>query len=673
MLGILCNAAKTARLRRNLLGAAVVALAVGAATGSQAAGWPARTAPLTGLPDAGAPAPPGHVRLDHLLVPDAADDPAQLSSEQVEQYRRIFALQDRGEWSAADDAIKRLSDKRLLGHVLLHRYLHPDRKASYVELAEWLRLYADHGGADRIHVLAVRRQPAGHKAPRSPRGGDERLNGSLERFAGFRPDMEPPEMVLEDAEPDETAPEEPVAEETVTVTPRSRAKPRSQTGQSAVDRVNELLRAGKPAAALGLLGSDEVGAKLDSVQYDTSRSRIAAGMYYSGQVSDALSLASASAARSGSVVTQAHWIAGLSAWRSKQYDRAAKHFEAMVAARPSSPWQASAAAFWAARAHRKKGREEDARAYLAAAALFPHTFYGLVAERALGQISRLRFTVPSLTREHLAALAERPDGRRGIALIQVGQYEAAERELLRINPRGNPVLEAALVALAERGGLPELALRVGNAVLAPEGAPYDAALFPVPHWRPRDGFAVDRALVYAVMRQESRFDPRLVSSAGATGLMQIMPMTAQHVRDRNDDIDDASKAALFDPATNLELGQRYMAELMGMPEIGNNLMLMLAAYNAGPGTLQRWRRELSAIENDPLLFMESLPYAETRGYVEKVMANFWVYRLRLGQEPDSLDAVAAGGWPVYSSRDARPSQVAQTAPVEAYAYDPVGE
>lgn len=672
MLGILCSAARTVRLRRKLLGAAVVALAVGAATGSQAANWPVRTAPLTGLPDVGAPAPTDHVRLDDLLVPDAPDDPAQLSPAQVEQYRHIFALQERGEWAAADDAIRHLSDKRLLGHVLLHRYLHPDRKASYIELAEWLRLYADHGGADRIHVLAVRRQPAGHKAPRSPRGGDERLNGSLERFAGFRPDMEPAVTEVDEDEPGEGAPEAAVAE-VVSVAPRSRAKPRSQTGQSAVERVNELLRAGKPAAALGLLGTDEVGAKLDSVQYDTSRSRIAAGMYYSGQVSDALSLASASAARSGSVVTQAHWIAGLSAWRSKQYDRAAKHFEAMVAARPSSPWQASAAAYWAARAHRKKGREEDARAYLAAAALFPHTFYGLVAERTLGQTSRLRFTVPRLTREHLAALAERPDGLRGVALIQVGQYEAAERELLRINPRGNPLLEAALVALAERGGLPELALRVGNAVLAPEGAPYDAALFPVPHWRPRDGFAVDRALVFAVMRQESRFDPRLVSSAGATGLMQIMPLTAQHVRDRNDDIDDASRAALFDPATNLELGQRYMAELMGMPEIGNNLMLMLAAYNAGPGTLQRWRRELSSIDDDPLLFMESLPYAETRGYVEKVMANFWVYRLRLGQETASLDAVAAGGWPVYSSRDARPSQVAQTAPVEAYAYDPVGE
>ncbi|NYZ15092.1 transglycosylase SLT domain-containing protein [Azospirillum sp. RWY-5-1] len=673
MLGTFCNAAKSTRLRRNLLGAAVVVLTVGAATGPQAADWPVRTAPLTGLPDVGATALPDYARVDDLLVPDAPDDPGQLNPEQVAQYRRIFALQDRGDWSAADEEIRKLSDKRLLGHVLQHRYLHPDRKASYIELAEWLRLYADHGGAERIHVLAVRRQPAGQKAPRSPRSGDERLNGSLERFAGFRPDMEPPESGLEDAEPDEALLDLQEAAEAVSVTPRSRAKPRSQTDRSAVERVNELLRAGKPAAALGLLGTDEVGAKLDSVQYDTSRSRIAAGMYYSGQVSEALSLASASAARSGSVVTQAHWIAGLSAWRSKQYDRAAKHFEAMVAARPSSAWQASAAAYWAARAHRKKGREEDARAYLAAAALFPHTFYGLVAERALGQTSRLRFTVPHLTREHLAALAERPDGRRGMALIQVGQYEAAERELLRINPRGNPLLEAALIALAERGGLPELALRVGNAVMAPEGAPYDAALFPVPHWRPRDGFAVDRALVFAVMRQESRFDPRLVSSAGATGLMQIMPMTAEHVRERNEDINDASKAALFDPATNLELGQRYMAELLAMPEIGNNLMLMLAAYNAGPGTLQRWRRELSTLDNDPLLFMESLPYAETRGYVEKVMANFWVYRLRLGQETASLDAVAAGRWPVYSSRDARPSQVAQTAPVEAYAYDPLGE
>ncbi|HEY0836045.1 MAG TPA: lytic transglycosylase domain-containing protein, partial [Azospirillum sp.] len=263
---------------------------------------------------------------------------------------------------------------------------------------------------------------------------------------------------------------------------------------------------------------------------------------------------------------------------------------------------------------------------------------------------------------HLAALAERPGGARAVALLQAGQKDMAEEELLRTHPRGNPLVEEALVILADRSGLPELALRVGNAVTGPDGAPYDAALFPLPHWAPRDGFNVDRALLFAVMRQESRFDRRMVSPAGATGLMQIMPATAAHVRERNADIDekDTARAALFDPANNMELGQRYLAEVMGMPEVGGNLFLLAAAYNAGPGNLLKWRREMDEVD-DPLLFIESLPFWETRDYIEKVLANFWIYRLRLGQETTSLDAVAAGRWPVYMPVDARPTQVAQHA------------
>lgn len=581
---------------------------------------------------------------------------AQLSPEDVLRYRRIFALQESGSWEAADREIAGLRDRRLMGHVLRQRYLHPDRKATWEELSSWLQRYADHAGAERIHALALRRQPAGQKAPRAPREGDARLDGSLELLAGYRPEPLATDEDTVEADGSDLTPE--AGGDKVRVVPRSRSTPRPAGDREAMARLDRSLRAGNLNEAVSLLSTDEVGGRLDSIQYDSSRSRVAASLYYAGRVEEALSLASASAARSGATVTRAHWIAGLAAWRLNQKERAARHFEALAEARPTSPWRAAAAAFWAARANEARGRGEEARAYLAAAARFPHTFYGLLAERKLGQASRLRWAVPELRPEHLAALAARPDGARAIGLLQVGRLDTAERELLRINPRGNPRVEEALLALSERGGFSTLALRVGNAVLAPDGAPYDAALFPVPHWQPRDGFLVDRALIYAVMRQESRFDTRLVSSAGATGLMQIMPATARHIRERNVDIDEAASEALFDPPTNLELGQRYLAEVLGMPEVSGNLILLTAAYNAGPGTLQRWRRELSSVR-DPLLFMESLPFAETRGYVQNVLANYWIYRMRLGQETASLDAIAAGGWPFYMAVDGHPAQVAQ--------------
>ncbi|MBP2316202.1 lytic transglycosylase domain-containing protein [Azospirillum soli] len=632
----------------------------------------AQAALVIHAPDGRPVIPPGFERADQplLLAADAEARSVQLTEEDAHRYRRVFALQEQGEWEAADWEIRLLKDKRLVGYVLRQRYLHPDRKASYDELADWMQRFGDHAGAERIHNLAQRRQPAGQRAPKPPRGDDGvRLTGSLERLGGLRPepDPSPEEKIADDKTAEEKAGEDKVGEaepeEKITVAPRSRTTTRPRADHSAVARVQELLREGKPGAALALLGQDEVGRNLDSVQYDRARARVAASLYYSGEVSQALALASASAARSGDVVTDAHWIAGLAAWRLKQHDRASRHFDAMAAARPRSPWMAAAADYWAARAHAKKGRNEEARAHLAAAARFPHTFYGLVAQRTLGGVGSLQWQTPELTGQHLKALADKPSGNRAIALLQAGQRDMAELELQRIHPRGDALAEQALVALADRAGLPALALQVGNAVTGPDGAPYTAALYPLPYWKPRDGFAVDRALVFAVMRQESRFDPRLVSSAGATGLMQIMPSTAQHVQERNADIGEADtgRAGLFDPATNMELGQRYLAELLNSSDIGNNLFLMAAAYNAGPGTLMRWRKDLAEIVTDPLLFIESLPYAETRDYVEKVVANFWIYRLRLGQETGSLDAVAAGGWPVYMPVDARPTQVASHA------------
>ncbi len=637
-------------VRQKLLGALCAAAVFAAAPGSDGFGTAARAALVIHGPDGRPIAPMGVGSAERLPVALPADEAARahlLGEEDAARYRRIFDLQDRSEWDSADAEIRALKDKRLLGHVLRQRLLHPDRKASFDELADWLQRYADHPGAERIHQLALRRQPSGGRAPKAPQQPDDpTFSGSLERLAGARPQAEGGDEG---------------EGETLSVAPRSRSG-RSRADTAAIGRFTDLLRAGKPGAALRLLGDDEVSRQLDPVQYDTVRARIAAALYYDGEVSQALALASASAARSGDVVPDAHWIAGLAAWRLKQHDRASRHFDGLVAARPRSPWLLAGGAYWSARAHFRKGRTEEARAQLAIAARFPHTFYGLIAGRALGIPQALNWQLPELTAEHLGAISERPAGRRAVALVQVGQIDTAGLELKRVHPRGNPLAEQALLVLADRAGLAGLTLRIGNAVTAPDGAPYDAALFPLPRWQPRSGFQVDRALVFAVMRQESRFDPRLVSSAGATGLMQIIPSTASFVVGRHEDLkgEDSEPAALFDPANNMELGQRYLAELMAMPEVGNNLFLLAAAYNAGPGTAGRWRRTLDDV-TDPLLYIESLPYAETRDYVEKVLANYWIYRMRLGQPTPSLDAVAAGGWPVYMPMDSRPTQVAQHA------------
>jgi soluble lytic murein transglycosylase-like protein len=104
---------------------------------------------------------------------------------------------------------------------------------------------------------------------------------------------------------------------------------------------------------------------------------------------------------------------------------------------------------------------------------------------------------------------------------------------------------------------------------------------------------------------------------------------------------------LLDPEHNLTLGQRYVQQLLEQDSIHGNLLIALAAYNAGPSMALRWQRA-SPRHDDPLLFLESIPLAETRVYVERVLANYWIYQLRLSQPTPTLDAIAAGDWPVYS-------------------------
>ena len=151
------------------------------------------------------------------------------------------------------------------------------------------------------------------------------------------------------------------------------------------------------------------------------------------------------------------------------------------------------------------------------------------------------------------------------------------------------------------------------------------------------------------MRHESGFNATAISRAGARGLMQIMPRTASYLT-QDGALARKARDRLYDPEFNLGLGQKYLAYLLDLGTVQGDLSSLLAAYNAGPGNLAKWQRKI-AHGDDPLLFIEAIPVRETRNFVRHVLTSYWIYRARLGQDAPSLDAIAAGRWPLYTPLD----------------------
>lgn len=338
-----------------------------------------------------------------------------------------------------------------------------------------------------------------------------------------------------------------------------------------------------------------------------------------------------------------NWLAGLNSWRAKDYERAALQFEKAAIRTTQSAWDRSAAAYWASRAHVRAQHPDKVSHWLKVAAEFPRTFYGQLATRALGLEPQFDWRVPTLTNSHGAQLMTSRIGKRALGLLQIGQTDLAEKEFLVLQSEAGPAVSDALVAISQAYRLPSLALKIGAWRQLKGGDRMDAALYPLPSWKPNNGFTVDQALLFAVMRQESGFNPNATSGAGAVGLMQLMPATAKA-------IGAPSSAGLKDPLTSLAFGQKYIKRLLEDPAVKGDLFMMAAAYNAGPGNLAKWKKSIPGGE-DPLLFIESMPSRETRNFIERVIGAYWVYQARLGQPQRSLESVANGAWPTYQRGD----------------------
>ncbi len=552
-----------------------------------------------------------------------------LSGDDAERYRHIFDLQDAARFHDADAEIVQLKDRMLMGHVLAQRYLHPSYTSHYDELAIWLGTYNDHPQASRIYSLALKKKPAGAPTPT------------------------PSSFVTPSAQGYSATVQAPTTK-SLSASDRAKANALRQ-------RVQTLAQRDSHVQALKLLESDEAQKLFTPGEIDRLRADVASRLFLSGK-NDELAFNTARDAAAGDEAAMANWTAGLAAWRLGSYSEAARRFQVLAEAPNVSSWNAAAGAFWAARANLLAGNPERYNPWMRKAASYPRTFYGILAQKTFGADPSFLWTPPVLTKAHFDLLANDRIGKRALALLAAGEIDGAVAELYALTSDADADVVAAVLALAENSRLPDLALKVAASVRDDADRDripgMDVALYPVPPWQPKGGFIVDRALVYAFARQESAFNPRARSWAGASGVMQLMPATAKAMAHRYGAPADANQ--LYRPEVNMMLGQLYLRYLMEYEPIGTNLFLVAAAYNSGPGSLQRWQSQVN-YNDDPLLFVASIPVRETRQFIERVMANLWIYQLRLGQKTPTLDALASHHWPVYVSVDSQTSGYAAQA------------
>ncbi len=543
----------------------------------------------------------------------------------IDLSHKIFKLQNEARFQDADHIIAKLKNKSLIGHILLHRYMHPTGyQANFEELARWLRAYGDHPSAHRIYKLAQRRQPPDYAYTLPQPYYSTYMNGSLTQY--------------------KTTPK--------IFTPLAYRRTDEQTKrvEALVRNIEQHISDGFPTGALDALQSSDLLQFMSQSEKDLLTTKIARSYLIEGKPNEAFNHASVVADRYGKEMPLSGWISGISAWQQKRYALSTQYFQKTATSDYSNEWTIAASAYWAARAYIKIKNKDKANFWLREAALYPRTFYGILASKKLGITEEFNWEIPLFTRDLRQTLLSHPRGERAYFLVNIGLENLANRELEAIDPRNNPMLKTAMLSLAQQHKLSRFLFKFGHSFKQKDGQYYDSALYPeISSWERNAPHAIDKALTHALIRQESSFKTDAKSATGALGLMQILPSTASYIA-KNPTLKESNKWKLTDPSLNIKIGESYVRTLLSRSEINNSLFSLLIAYNAGPGNLKKWQKKIQR-SNDPLLFIELIPSAETRAFVERVMTNLWIYRDQLNQDSPSLDAIIQDIWPPYRALD----------------------
>lgn len=531
--------------------------------------------------------------------------PSLLTQDDRAYYTKLFAAIDAKDWTTVQAMFAQRADGPLHAVARAQYYIAPSSpKIELQPLTELLQQAPDLPWADQVERLAQKRGATALPALPDPQ--------QLVSLPGM------PKRIRPRSVSDGTMP------------------------ASIASAINDRIVGDDPAGARQLL--DGVDATLSPEARAEWRQKVGWSYYIENDDASARAISlTAADGGAGPWIAEAYWTAGLASWRMDDCMGAADAFE-KASAQTSNAELAAAGQYWASRAWMRCRRPDKVEGLLRTAARSDETLYGMLAAEALGMRGQRAASEPDFSNADWQKLRGVANVRAVVALAEIGRDGLAD-DVLRYQARiGDPSQYAALSRLARDLGLPSTQLWM--AYNAPAGArPDEAARFPAPKWTPANGWQVDPALLFAHSLQESNFRTSAVSGAGARGLMQLRPGTARDMADGDPRLTGRSDE-LNKPGVNLAFGQLYLEQLRDNSATQGLLPKVIAAYNAGPVPVSRWNSQIKD-EGDPLLWMESIPYWETRGYVATVLRNYWMYEKQAGGESDSRLGLAQGMWPKF--------------------------
>jgi soluble lytic murein transglycosylase len=400
-------------------------------------------------------------------------------------------------------------------------------------------------------------------------------------------------------------------------------------------RVQLLRRAEKVAEAAELMLSvpRDHGQAVDADQWWVERRLVARKLLDVGNAKTAYRVVRDAALPSKeNYRAEQQFTAGWIALRSLNDPAAALAHFAKVGQGTSNPVALARSGYWQGRAADALGRKDEARTHFEAAARYSTAYYGQIARARLGHKEIILRPPPEAPPDRREAL-----GRLEVVRVFELLYAIDERDLIAgsLADLGERSTDSvALAAIAEVAGRHQDAramLLLGKAALG-RGLPLEHYAFPtmgIPEYRPI-GPAVEPAVIYAIARQESSFNPRTVSSARAMGLMQVTPAAGRYVAQKHHAPYD-ERRILSDQIYNVQLGAAELGELI--EDYRGSYILTFAGYNAGRGRVKEWLAKHGDPRDpkvDPIDWVEQIPFSETRNYVQRVLENLQVYRVRFG-------------------------------------------